>query len=354
MSFDPNKEDYQRLGLRFAASLDGQDPQNVARSFASFGRTFARDRDSLPQTDQDRAFHLVAVAATTIDYELPFADDVRAKQLIRKGHQLLDEALQLDPTNVDAQRMKAAADIPSFEGYYDFLLDGVDSAREKSFKAAGQAAEAEPHGERARLARELALRPYLRWLSTLASKAIICGHNRQALATCQKVFELDTQDQADARFTAAIAYAKLEDEQGLEGLRRFGRKQTGLRSHDGDDAWLQIARISIAYKRHDLSTAESRLRALLGSYPFAAEAIVSQRELPDGVFARLAVPAFSEDELILAISECTVLIQEGRDRAGRGALGSWLIQAAHRIDPAGASRGLEQDSTDGPKGGLSR
>ena len=38
------------------------------------------------------------------------------------------------------------------------------------------------------------------------------------------------------------------------------------------------------------------------------------------------MPPFSEDELILALSEATVLTQEGRDSLGKGALGSWLLQ----------------------------
>ena len=66
MAFDPKREDYQRLALRFAHELDAGDPMIAARSFASFGRRFAQDRDSLPQSDSDRAFHLVTLATDLI------------------------------------------------------------------------------------------------------------------------------------------------------------------------------------------------------------------------------------------------------------------------------------------------
>ena len=64
MAHDPRREDYQRLSLRFAEELDKGDPADAARAFASFGRRFAQDRDGLPQTDADRAFHLVATSLT--------------------------------------------------------------------------------------------------------------------------------------------------------------------------------------------------------------------------------------------------------------------------------------------------
>ena len=130
MSYDPHREDYQRLGLRFARSLDGKDPAAATRAFASFGRRFSQNRDSLPQSDADRAFHLVAEATTLIDYELPFADDAHAEELIERGHRLLDEALALDGRCHDALRMKQAAESTSFESYYDFLAKSADGLAE--------------------------------------------------------------------------------------------------------------------------------------------------------------------------------------------------------------------------------
>ena len=140
MSFDPNREDYQRLGLRFARSLDGGDPSGAAKAFASFGRRFSQDRDSLPQTDADRAFHLVARATMVIDYKLPFAEsDARAAELIQRGHTLLDEALALDPNCHDATRMQHAATIAGFDAFFHYLEQGEKDVR-RSCTAARDAA----------------------------------------------------------------------------------------------------------------------------------------------------------------------------------------------------------------------
>lgn len=71
MAFDAAQEEYRRLGLRFAREQSVNDAFSAARAAASFNRRFAWSHDSLPQTDGDRAFHLVARAAELIDRELP-------------------------------------------------------------------------------------------------------------------------------------------------------------------------------------------------------------------------------------------------------------------------------------------
>ena len=322
MAYDPHREDYQRLGLRFARSLDGKDPATATRAFASFGRRFSQNRDSLPQSDADRAFHLVAEATTLIDYELPFADDQTAERLIAQGHRLLDEALALDPRCHDAVRMKQAAESPSFESYYDFLARSVDDVRAQCEEARTHAS-ADESDERAALEADIAMRPYYRWLATLSAKAVICGRNREAIRLGEQLLELDPQDSSDVRFTCAIAYAKLEDGEGLE---RFAARTKPLVRAATEDAWMQLSRVSLAHKRHDMAEARRLLRRLVETYPHASETLASQKELPDGVFARLAVAPFSEDELVLAVSEGTVLLQEGRDDAGRGVLGTWIAR----------------------------
>ena len=177
------------------------------------------------------------------------------------------------------------------------------------------------------------MRPYLRWLATMADKALICGRNRQCLDICRRALEADPNDAADVRFSAALAYAKLEDAAGLDALAKRSATLGVPRRHEGPDAWQLIARMSLAHSRCDKDDALHQLRALLAAYPHAAATLVSQRELPDGVFCRLAVPPYSEDELIVATSEATVLFQEGRDNHGRGALGSWVAAQAQRLDP---------------------
>lgn len=323
MAFDAQWEDYQRLALRFAQSLDDADPLQASRAFAGFGRQYAQDRDSLPQTDADRAFHLVAEATNIIDYHLPFATDEEAETIISRGHRLLEEAITLNPLCHDAIRMDAASRCPSFESYYDFLVEHEPEVRARCLEARDQA-RLDTSQERAEMLAQLALWPYLRWQAMIASKALICGRNRQAIRICLDLLDLDPTDAADARFTASLAYAKLEDEQGLDQFELRCRRLR--RPHTPPDAWLLLARLSLAYRRRDLPRARQLISRLIELYPHALTTLAQQRELPDGVFARLAVPPFSEDELVLAVSEATVLTQEGRDSLGHGTLGTWLLE----------------------------
>lgn len=360
MAFDAKWEDYQRLALRFARSLDGKEPLAAAKEFVAFGRRYAQDRDSLPQTDADRAFHLVSEAATLIDLQLPFATDEEAQTIIPRAHVLLDEALALDPLCHDASRMAVAAACPTFESYYDYLLEHEDEVRARCEEARAEAL-LDSSQERGAALADLALRPHLRWLAALASKALICGRNREALRFCDELLALDPADNADARFTAAFAYAKLEDEQGLDQLETRCRKLP--HPYGTQDAWMLIARLALAHKRRNYPLARQTLSKIAELYPNAAVVLARQRELPDGVFARLAVQPFSEDELVLATSEATVLTQEGRDSLGRGSFGSWLLQEClaiatreqldelrDDIDPSLAPRaGNGQDLTGGER-----
>ena len=323
MAFDPHREDYQRLALRFARSLEGSTPMAAARAFASFGRRFAQDRDSLPQTDADRAFHLVAEATTLIDYQLPFATDEEAETIISHAHRLLEEAQSLDPLCHDAVRMDTAARCPSFESYYQYLHEQEPEVRARCEEAVAEALK-DDSAERGAVAADLARRPHLRWLAMMASKALICGRNHETLSLCEQLFTLDPTDAADARFSAALAYAKLEDEQGLDRLEERCQRLPHIGGQP--DAWMLLARIALATKRRDFPRARQLLSRIAELYPHATIALARQRELPDGVYSRLALPPYSEDELIIAISEATVLLQEGRDSLGRGSLGSWVLQ----------------------------
>lgn len=342
MAHDPRREDYQRLALRFACSLDGADPAAAARAFAGFGRRFQQDRDALPQSDADRAFHLVAMAAEVVDYRLPFAVGAQADRLIARGKALLDEALSLDPLCWDALRMRSSSEAPSIEERYRLLADRAEEVR-ASCEAARDEALRALDGERAALGGELALRPWWRWLATLAEEALICGHNHAAARAAERLLACDPSDSCDVRFTLAYALAKLEDERGLEEL---AARYATLSPTRAGDAWLALARMALAHRRCDYAKASEQVGWLIESYPGAAGVLLRQTELPDGEFSRLRVAPFSEDELVIAVSEGIVLLQEGTDRRGAGVLGEWLIRETARRDPA-AWRTLRREAPDG-------
>lgn len=343
MAHDSRREDYLRMSLRFALSLDAGDPARAAREFAGFGRRLARDRDSLPQSDSDRAFHLVSLATELVDYRLPFAGDELADTLVTRGRALLDEALSLDPACHDAARMRMALETPSAEARYRFLAERAEGVRTAC------------EGERARLCDELdearrplgadvALRPWLRWLADMAECALICGRNHEAIDACEQLLASDPRDLSDARFTLAYALAKLEDETGLARLEERYPALAAPRA--ADDAWIALARIAMAHKRLALAEARRLTERLLATYRGCAAVLIRQMEIPDGRFARIRVPAYGEDELIVAMSEGVVLLQEGMERSGKGVLGAWLARTASELDPeaARAVRDLTDDA----------
>ena len=317
MALDPHTEDFQRLSLRYASSLDAADPFTAVRSFADFGRRFAQNRDALPQSDQDRAFHLVVRATDLIDYQLPFASDAAAKGIIDSARKLLEEAVDLDASCHDARRMLAAADNPSFEDYYRFLADGeaeVRAACEQSRDAVDL-----PEPGAAHVAGQLAMRPYVRWLAALGARALECGHYRKSVDVCRRLLDVEGGDPAGGCLTLALAYAKLEDEHGLDELLALP-----VCAARPTSPWFVLARIALAYKARDFDSATGGVRSLLEGYPRAGMTLAQQDWLPDGVYARIVVKPYSEDELILAVSEATVILQEGCDSRERGALGSWI------------------------------
>lgn len=190
VAFDPRREDYQRLALRYAQSLPKGDPVAAAKAFTDFGRRFARDRDTLPQSDSDRAFHLVAVAAEVIDYQLPFSSEAKADALIARGRDLLDEAVSLDPMCHDAIRMRASRTNPSFDAQFTFLQEGAKEVL-ASCQAARAAVPDDGDDERIALGRDIAMRPYRRWMAALAEEALICGRNRSCIKAGESLLEQD-------------------------------------------------------------------------------------------------------------------------------------------------------------------
>ena len=358
MAFDPAAEDYQRLGLTFAKTLPTGDISQVAQTskrIEEFRTQYRENPDSLAQTDQDRAFHLTAKAAILVDYMLPFEEDEIANSIITKATTLLSEAIELDPACHDAHRMLAASMYTSFNGYYEYLRDETDKVKADCEKTRDTAQGTTPLD--IQLARDIAMRPYLRWLFTLASRALICGKYHVAAKTCEKLLELDPQDTSGARFTAALSYAKLEDADGLTALARATKQ---LRRRNKEDAWMLLARLSLAFKAGDEAACNVYFNRLVRYYPHAPEILHNQNELPDSVFGRILLVDFSEDELVIATSEATVLLEEGYDNEKHGPLGNWLQAKTEELvseQDAGAdddnADGEADEKPDAPDGGAS-
>ena len=330
MAFDPIQEDCLRLTLE-AMRREHIYPLEDAAFAEQRAEEYRRDPASLIVHDRDRSFHLVALATEAIDYRIPFiGDDAEAERLTSQAEHQLQEALDLEPGNWDAQRMLAALGATSNDEYVTYL---VDHRAEVELATEALAADArDPYSREYAIG--LGRLPYLRWLGALAAQALIAGKYRLALSTAEDALELAPEDPGDVRHTATLALAKLEatrDE--LAAFRRrhataylppapFRRRHT--KQERPADAWTLIAELACAYHELDFSGATRALRTLMRAYPRTAEALYYQAEFPEGLFARVHVIPGSEDELILALSESTPLLQEGLGAPENACLASWI------------------------------
>lgn len=315
MALDAHMEDYLRLSLHYAATSTVANPFEAAQAATVFANRYRKDRDKLEQTDADRAFGLAIQAADLIDYQLPFADELQGQELANKAHGILAEAVQLDPTCWDAQRMLAASEAASPNDYQHYLAQNKDKVEQACKRAYCHPTMHEP--DMIDLEQQLALRPYLRWLAAEANIALMCGRYTICTHLAEEALALEEGDPADISFTLAIAYAKLEAEKSLARICAHHPQQNG-------SAWFDLAAMALAFKQGKLEAAHDCARKILETYPKAAPVLALQNDIPDGVYARIVVEPNSQDELILAVSEATILLQEGCDTHERGTLGSWL------------------------------
>ncbi|MDY2777373.1 MAG: hypothetical protein SOU51_03240 [Collinsella sp.] len=331
MAFDPIQEDCLRLILE-DMHRKGVFPLEDA-SFIEHGMELYRtDADQLVHTDRDRSFHLTARVAELVDYQLPFiTNEMEINRQEDLAEDQLREAIELDPGNRDAQRMLAALNAESNDAYVSFLIDNRSALEDDLARL--EAGANDPYSRE--FASDLGRRPYLRWLASLAAHALISGQYRIALEAAEASLAFAPHDPGDVRHSAMLALAKLEatrDE--LHAFRRKHalaylspspqRRRGPLTGHRDLDPWSLLAEMSAAWKSYDLEGAERALRTLVKGFPHGAESLFYQAELPEGVFSRVNVPAASDDELVLAISEATPLLQEGIGSPDNACFSTWI------------------------------
>ena len=324
-------DDFERLAVRWAqtpyASLGY--PSAIA-AITAFPEVYATSRDSLPQTDADRAFALMGKAADILDGTLLFAsDDDQANALTAEAIGYLDEALKLDPTCYDAMRMRYMLEHGTRDVMVSFLTEREGQVRARCVEVARAANMLAPEGH---WSVSVFQRPYLRWLFNLANEQLNCGRYMRSLEVCDRLMALDEQDAAGARMIAALDYVKLEDADGLAALEaRFATDR---------NAWFDLCDVFMAYKRQDLATAATRLHAIVRDYPGAGNTLTAQDEVSAGAFARLSYQPRSADELYIAVSESAVILDENCGDAA-SALSDWIADdpiVRHAFDAESAKR----------------
>ena len=330
MAFDPIQEDCLRLILE-SMRRDRIYPLDDAMYIERAMERFREDPAQLITCDRDRSFHLMAKATEILDYRTPFLTDeaeIDRQETLAQIH--LKEAVELDASNWDARRMLAALDAPSNDAYVSYLLDNR-GAVERDLAATIESADDAYSRE---FADDLARRPLLRWLAATASRAVIAGQYRLALDVVEESLGYAPADPGGIRHTGMLALAKLEAP--LQDLKQYRRRHAvsyqiagplRRRHHMAEktlDAWTLLAEMSASYRSFDYAGAGRALHQLMRSYPDAAEPLYFQAEFPDGLFARVNIVPGSQDELILALSEATPLLQEGIGAPDNASFASWI------------------------------
>lgn len=332
MSFDPIQEDCLRLilqDMRRKRVFPLENPAFIEHDMDVYSQDPAR----LIKTDEDRSFHLTTRAAEMVDYRIPFVtDEAEIDRMSDEAEGMLREAAELDPSNWDARRMLSALVAQSNDEYVSYLLDAREEVEHDC--ALMVASAQDPYSRE--FAAVIGRNPYLRWLAAISSQALICGQYRLALRTAEESLSYAPDDPGDVRHTGMFALAKLEaTRKELADYRRRHAASYALpsprnrRPHPAEkdlDPWSLLAQMSVAYRELDYDGASRLLRILLKRSPHAAHALFYQAEFPEGVFGRVNVMPSSEDELVLAISEATPLLQEGMGAPEASSFSTWISQ----------------------------
>ena len=151
-------------------------------------------------------------------------------------------------------------------------------------------------------------RPRLRLLSAIARARLDTARYKAAIATCEKLVELDSLDHLGARYTWAIALARLEDEKGLDALdAKFGR---------AGNAWIHLARTLLMFKLDRMPAARRALRGYASLCEGGAYALLRPTFIDGYLPDRPAFTAGSFEEAALAVHECDAVVMDTPDFIG--------------------------------------
>lgn len=255
-----------RCARRRCAKLGGLSEKAYAELEASVRENLTEFID----TPEEIAFAEVARMRETFEHslrELESLDDeayamgrAKALDVLRSSCR---KALNTDPTCIDARHMFIVARLPGI-GSPDRSYDELLATYRESKEALSWVAEV-PGG----LTWEnVFLHPHARLLAALARHCVFCTRYRQAIAWGEELLSMCPNDEVGVRHSMAIAYARLEDEEGLNRLDdRFSHEST---------PWALLSRTILLYR--------------LERYPAARRALNGFARLVDGAAFALLRP----------------------------------------------------------------
>ncbi len=298
---------------------------------AELSRQAMRSPDTLVSDDEDRAFraldHAVQRARQEIDDELdaiaynPEAAAKRPPSRLPRTHALLARCLELDEHCYDARNL----DILIRSDTGDEALAGLD-ALEPEARAWCSAQADRFDGPVADPWDAVFLRPWLRIKARAIDLLIQATCYREALARCEEMLSFAPTDGQGIRHTAALLYARLEDEEGLASL-------DGRYGHEGS-CWMHVARTMLLYKLGRKDAARRALIGLAELCPGAAFYLAHPSYVPPYLPDRPLFASKSEEESLFATYEADFLVVDTPDFINWALSISKFRQAAERFGRA--------------------
>lgn len=290
-----------RIALHKRAELEAERGSFSDEAYQELYAAVVENPDTFLAAPSDRAFKMVYDALLADDAarsEEEFMDDASYEQAREKRFARLrntcEAALELDEDCLDAKlvialttsteshvtRQLLATLVPQDESPFESLLDGTDLALVEK-------------------------RPYLRLLAAFARSNIECACYTQARTLCEQLIKLDPTDELGARYSLAIALARLEDEAAFNALdARF--------AHIGN-AWSHLCRALLMFKLDRMDAARRALKGYANLCRGGAYALLRPVFVETYIPQRPLFEPGSFEEAVLAVHECDPVVMDTPD-----------------------------------------
>lgn len=288
--------------LKKRGATDPQFAQDE-RAVAQMSREALRDPDAFATDGEDRAFIVLGQAVACAKREIEDVEDAEyyggepSDVTLPRTCALLERALAADEHCYDARLLLVLARAKSDDEAIAQLVALEDEAHawcsERSAALDGSTDDAWD---------AVFMRPYLRIESKIVDLLVSSARYRLALARCQRLLEASPADAQGIRHTAALLYARLEDEAGLDALDAAFNRQ--------GSAWMHIARAVLLYKLGRADAARRAVGGLATLCPGAAFYLENPDYVEPYVPDRPPFTPGSAKESLLATYEADFLVMD--------------------------------------------
>lgn len=230
-------------------------------------------KKGIQSEDQVRAFMNGMVGKSVDDISSGnLSNEQKAQNLLReaydsgmkKGKQLAEKALELDPNSADVYNYLADIE-PDFEKILKLYQQGVKAGEKKL----GKQSFKEDKGHFWGL---LETRPYMRSKAGLAECLAISGQHQEAAAIYWEMLDLNPNDNQGIRYNLSSLLLKIEDFKGYEKLSKLNPEESG--------AYWNYNKVLYYLKKGNKAKAKSQLLQAIKSNKHVIPYLTGKKRLP--------------------------------------------------------------------------